>query len=224
MKIYKTAITTVLCCLILINFQSEAKNSANSNLDLISLKKQGYQIFNKDNFVIKCNSKLKINSEALRLAKEKGMNFILSSYIGSDNENSESTGVIYNIQISDISSQYQNFPVSKQNEITIKYLDSYCSGLKANKMSYTRQNFNGLNSVEYSYLQNGVLPKNRVKIIMVTALANTELVDKAFEYGCEAYAAKPIDIDKFIEVLNKIGIEKKIQNTINFYKEFGGKK
>lgn len=59
-------------------------------------------------------------------------------------------------------------------------------------------------------MQNGVLPKNRVKIIMVTALANTELVDKAFEYGCEAYAAKPIDIDKFIEVLNKIGIEKKV--------------
>lgn len=165
MRTYKTAITTVLCCLILISFQSAANNNTNSNLDLVSLKQRGYQIFKKDNFVIKCNSKLKINSEALRLAKEKGMNFILSSYIGSENENSESTGVIYNIQISDISSQYQNFPVSKQNEITIKYLDSYCSSLKANKMSYTRPTFNGFNSVEYSYLQNGVLPTKAIIFI-----------------------------------------------------------
>lgn len=165
MKIYKTARTTLLCCLILISFQSAANTSANSNLDLINLKKQGYQIFNKDNFVIKCNSKLKINSEALRMAKEKGMNFIVSSYIGSENKNSEKIGVIYIIQISDISSQYKNIPQSKQNEFTIKYLDSYCSNLKANNMSYSRPNFNGLNSVEYTYLDNGVLPSKAIVFI-----------------------------------------------------------
>ena len=188
MKTYKTAITTVLCCLILISFQSTANNNTNSNLDLVSLKQRGYQIFKKDNFVIKCNSKLKINSEALRLAKEKGMNFILSSYIGSENENSESTGVIYNIQISDISSQYQNFPVSKQNDITIKYLDSYCSSLKANKMSYTRPNFNGLNSIEYTYLQNSVLPTKAIifikdkKAYMLQVATRKDLSKKYISY------------------------------------------
>ena len=165
MKIYKTQIITALCCLILISFQSAANNNVNSKLDLISLKKQGYQIFSKDNFVIKCNSKLKINSEALRLAKEKGMNFIVSSYVGSENENSEKIGVIYTIQISDLSSQYKNIPQSKQNEFTIKYLDSYCSSLKANNMSYSRPTFNGLNSVEYTFLQNGVLPSKAIIFI-----------------------------------------------------------
>lgn len=105
MQIIKFPFISILCCLFLFTFLSTASNS--SNLDLVSLKNQGYQIFNKDNFVIKCNSKLKINSEALRLAKENGINFILSSYIGSENDNSESSGVIYNIQISDISSQYK---------------------------------------------------------------------------------------------------------------------
>lgn len=159
------SIVLLFCCVLLISFNSNGTNNLKSNLDITALKQEGYQIFKQDNFVIKCNSKLKVNTEALRLAKEKGMNFILSSYIGSENENSESTGVIYNIQISDISSQYKNAPISKQNEITIKYLDSYCSSLKANNMSYSRPIFNGLNSVEYSFLQNGVLPTKAIIFI-----------------------------------------------------------
>lgn len=163
MQIIKFPFVSILCCLFLFTFQSTASSS--SNLDLVSLKNQGYQIFNKDNFVIKCNSKLKINSEALRLAKENGINFILSSYIGSENDNSESSGVIYNIQISDISSQYKNIQIGKHNAITLNYLDSYCSSLKANNMSFSRPSFNGLNAVEYYFLQNGVLPTKSIIFI-----------------------------------------------------------
>ncbi|MDF2523263.1 MAG: histidine kinase [Clostridiales bacterium] len=54
--------------------------------------------------------------------------------------------------------------------------------------------------------QKGILPEKRAKIIMTTALGETELVKTAFEYGCQAYASKPIDIDKFVEVMEKIGI------------------
>lgn len=52
--------------------------------------------------------------------------------------------------------------------------------------------------------QKGILPQRRAKIIMTTALGETELVQKAFEYGCEAYAPKPIDTDKFINTLKKL--------------------
>ncbi|NLM12474.1 MAG: response regulator [Epulopiscium sp.] len=52
--------------------------------------------------------------------------------------------------------------------------------------------------------QNFILPEKRVKIIMITALAEAELVQTAFQYGCEAYASKPIDIDKFVEVMEKL--------------------
>ncbi|MGI6084219.1 MAG: response regulator [Acetivibrionales bacterium] len=56
--------------------------------------------------------------------------------------------------------------------------------------------------------QKGVLPKKRVKVIMTTALAETQLVHNAFEIGCEAYAAKPLDIEKLADVLKKLGFKK----------------
>lgn len=48
--------------------------------------------------------------------------------------------------------------------------------------------------------------KQRVKVIMTTALAETDYVNQAFEIGCEAYAAKPIDTNKMLEVIRKIGL------------------
>ena len=53
-----------------------------------------------------------------------------------------------------------------------------------------------------------VLPEKRVKIIMISALADTEYVHGAFESGCEAYAAKPIDTEKLVEVMKNLGIIK----------------
>jgi two-component system chemotaxis response regulator CheY len=57
-------------------------------------------------------------------------------------------------------------------------------------------------------VQRGILPENKVKIIIITALADTEFVNTAFELGCEAYAAKPVDTDKLVEVMNKLGVIK----------------
>lgn len=54
--------------------------------------------------------------------------------------------------------------------------------------------------------QKGILPEKRSKVIMTTALAETQFVQNAFEIGCEAYAAKPIDAAKLIEVLQKLGL------------------
>lgn len=48
------------------------------------------------------------------------------------------------------------------------------------------------------------IPKDqRVKIIMTTALNDERNVKKAFELGCEAYAGKPIDAERFEKVLKK---------------------
>lgn len=54
--------------------------------------------------------------------------------------------------------------------------------------------------------QHSIIAENRVKVIMTTALAEAELVKIAFEYECEAYAAKPIDTKKFVEVMEKLGL------------------
>lgn len=53
------------------------------------------------------------------------------------------------------------------------------------------------------------VPKDkRAKIIMTTALNDTEKVMGSFDGGSEAYAVKPIDIDKFIDVMAKLGLIK----------------
>lgn len=54
--------------------------------------------------------------------------------------------------------------------------------------------------------QKGVDVASRAKIIMTTALSGTDYVQSAFEIGCEGYAAKPIDTNKFIEVMKNLGL------------------
>lgn len=53
--------------------------------------------------------------------------------------------------------------------------------------------------------QNDLTENERSKIIMTTVLGETQIVQSAFDYGCNAYASKPIDIEKLTEVLVKIG-------------------
>lgn len=56
--------------------------------------------------------------------------------------------------------------------------------------------------------QKGVLVNGGAKIIMTTALSEAQFVQKAFQYGCDAYASKPIDIEKLEQVLDKLGFKK----------------
>lgn len=56
--------------------------------------------------------------------------------------------------------------------------------------------------------ENGITPENRAKVIMITAMGETDYVQQAFEIGCEAYAAKPVDIEKLAQVLARLGLVK----------------
>lgn len=51
-----------------------------------------------------------------------------------------------------------------------------------------------------------IMPERHLKVIMTTAVAETHVIKRTFEMGCDAYAAKPIDTARFIEVLSKIGL------------------
>lgn len=61
-----------------------------------------------------------------------------------------------------------------------------------------------LKNIRDMEIQKNIASDKRVKIIMTTALAETQFVQQAFDFGCNAYAAKPIDIEKFDEVLKKL--------------------
>ncbi|WP_342758094.1 response regulator [Kineothrix sedimenti] len=54
--------------------------------------------------------------------------------------------------------------------------------------------------------QKGIPLEKRSKVIMITALGETQLVQNAFEIGCDAYAAKPIDTAKLVKVLEDFGM------------------
>lgn len=53
--------------------------------------------------------------------------------------------------------------------------------------------------------ERGIDEKERVKIIMTTALNDVKNVFDSFETGCQAYASKPIDTQKLVEVMKKLG-------------------
>ncbi len=63
-----------------------------------------------------------------------------------------------------------------------------------------------LKSIRDFELQKGIATEKRSKVIMTTALAETKFVQDAFDIGCDAYAAKPIDIEKMTNVLKKLGL------------------
>jgi len=56
--------------------------------------------------------------------------------------------------------------------------------------------------------QKGIEDGKLTKIIMTTALNDKETITNAYDAGCEAYAWKPIEIDKFIIVMGKLGLIK----------------
>ena len=41
---------------------------------------------------------------------------------------------------------------------------------------------------------------------MMTAIADMEYVDQAFQLGCDAYASKPIDTEKVQEVMQNLNL------------------
>ena len=45
-----------------------------------------------------------------------------------------------------------------------------------------------------------------VKVIMTTALNEDDNVKKAFELGCTIYSGKPIDQERFEQVIRKLGL------------------
>lgn len=63
-----------------------------------------------------------------------------------------------------------------------------------------------LKSIRDIEKQKGMDGDARVKIIMTTALNDKATVMNAYDAGCEAYAWKPIETEKFILVMRRLGL------------------
>ncbi|MCR4610813.1 MAG: response regulator [Lachnospiraceae bacterium] len=52
--------------------------------------------------------------------------------------------------------------------------------------------------------EEGILAKEQVKIIMMTALSEEKNVKKAFEMGCSVYCNKPVDTNRLEDAMKKL--------------------
>ncbi len=54
--------------------------------------------------------------------------------------------------------------------------------------------------------QNDKASDKKIKIIMMTALADIGYVDEAFRLGCDAYASKPVETGNVEEAMRNLGL------------------
>lgn len=66
--------------------------------------------------------------------------------------------------------------------------------------------YQALKSIRELELKHGVDEEDGAKIIMTTALNESSNVNKAYDLGCVAYAAKPIDQAKFQNVMQMLDL------------------
>jgi len=122
-----------------------------------------------------------------------------------------------------VSRSFLNKLLSKYGECDIvvdgvETLDAFLMALKENDpyklicldiMMPKADGVKALKAIRELEEQYEVKEEDRAKIIMITALAEAQIVQTAFEYGCEAYATKPIDTEKLLEVLEKLKLVKR---------------
>lgn len=112
--------------------------------------------------------------------------------------------------ITKILSQYGECDVTVDG---MEVLDAYLMALKEKKpyqlicLDLMMPKVDGvrvLKAIKALEKQQNLPPEERSKVIMLTALADKDYVEKAFEIGCDAYATKPVDTEKLQEVLRKL--------------------
>ena len=54
--------------------------------------------------------------------------------------------------------------------------------------------------------QHGIPQEDHLPVIMMTALADMDYVDQAFDLGCDAYASKPLEIGKVEGLMRDLGL------------------
>lgn len=63
-----------------------------------------------------------------------------------------------------------------------------------------------LKTIRKAEKESGIPDKERVKIIITTALNDTETINNSYSMGCDAFISKPIEIINLIETIKKLGL------------------
>ena len=152
-KKYSESLKTSIRSIKKLNQDSIKLDTLAEKKDLQKMKQLGYQVFKADNFIIKCDCQLKLNSNLQQEQKEQGNPLEFSPYVCAVNENSYETGEIYNINVIDLNPEYNKLARAKEHYFTKEYLKSYSSNLTSSGINYTEVEFNNVKALEYSFSQ-----------------------------------------------------------------------
>lgn len=83
-----------------------------------------------------------------------------------------------------------------------KYYDLVCLDIMMPEVDGIK----ALKTIRKLEVERGIPANNRAKVIMTTALNATEEIFDSFESGSEAYSVKPIDTEKFKDVMVRLGL------------------
>lgn len=129
-----------------------AKEVSGNDVDVEKFRKDGYQIFEDFNFVIKSHAKLKLDTTMLEYFRK-------NSNLNSQPYHIKYKGVDYNVNISDFSSLYHNAEPSLIDETNEQYILDYKTNLDSYGIKNYISEFKGMKAVYYENMQNGIKSK-----------------------------------------------------------------
>lgn len=122
------------------------------SLSHIASGQDGYQVFSKSGFKIKCPCTLKVNTLFLEMAKEQNQK-VIGAFVCAENETSPEYGTISNVNIYDESENYLKISPSDYPSYEKSFLDQYANQLASNGMPYSYVTYKGVSAIEYSFNQ-----------------------------------------------------------------------
>lgn len=122
------------------------------------------QSFQKEQFKISCTCKLSENLIFLNAMKEKGIKYPVTAYVCAENEKNPETATIININIYDLSKEYDsNIIVNYIFEE--RFLFDYENNILTNNIPCKSMSFMGVKAYEYEFSQYDLPTKAIVFII-----------------------------------------------------------
>ena len=116
------------------------------------------QIFKDAGFKISAPCKLYPNDHFIKEVQKQGAK-VIGAYICTDDENDFYHASLVNVNIYDMTAEYNNFKPEQYSIFENSVLDSYAKSLSTAKISYKKITFMGVSALEYSFDQMGLPTK-----------------------------------------------------------------
>lgn len=93
------------------------------------------------------------------MATQQGEKGIIGAFVCAEDEGNPDIGVIVNINVYDVSSNYKSMQVTDDRKFEMKYLSAYEQNLSNSGTTYSYVTYKGAPALEYSFDQMGLPTK-----------------------------------------------------------------